>query len=328
MKLKSKKLISLALVFAIGVCSVIFGTSVFGSAADYSDPTIEIGSAHAEAGETFEIPIVMYNNPGIVAVCVSVTFDSSLLTLESAANGSFMDDARAIFGKAPSSSPYKLSWEDGLSTTNNVNNGTMAVLTFSVDENAPSGVYEIGLSYVVGSTFDVDLTEVSFDTVSGSVTIGSPEPLSIVGIKNTVVIDEENKLIYGLEQGLTEERLFSEFIGVSDSGRGHIEISGAVGTGAEVTLIDDTTNDEAAAYNIVIFGDITGNGIADGEDLIKMKPIVAQTAFLPEGVVFKTAGDLTGDGKVESDDLLQMKAVAAQIRGIDQTTGLTFDITT
>ena len=75
-------------------------------------------------------------------------------------------------------------------------------------------------------------------------------------------------------------------------------LNGSVcGTGATVTLNNNT-------YTLVIFGDISGDGIINSADLLKVVKHLNETAIL-EGE-FLRASDCNNDGKTNSADLLKI----------------------
>ena len=80
--------------------------------------------------------------------------------------------------------------------------------------------------------------------------------------------------------------------------------SGSLGTGYKVTLVGATTN----TYNIVVYGDASGDGKVNSLDLLKI-----QKYLLGEGKlsgVEKNAADASKDGKVNSLDLLKIQKYA------------------
>ncbi len=130
----------------------------------------------AALGETIEMPIYLSGNPGIVAVKISIAYDSRALTLKGVRNGTVFTDTQAHFGNDLSLQPYTMYWEDALARQNNNSNGILAILEFEVLQSAPSGDAEIVLDYELSSTFDVDLIEVPFQTKSAKISIRSGCP--------------------------------------------------------------------------------------------------------------------------------------------------------
>ncbi len=135
------------------------------------------------------------------------------------------------------------------------------------------------------------------------------------------VVDQENGLIFGIEEGITIETLNAMFVQVSGEGllRRPFDHIGNFGTGSKVELIDTATGALLKTYEIVIFGDVNGDGLVTAADRDMIKLISTyQTAFIP-GSAFSLASDLNRDGIVDSFDLNILKAAVAGLGVIDQT---------
>lgn len=131
-------------------------------------PTVYIQDIQASAGDNVEIPVKIYNNPGINGMQLNISYDSNL-TLINAENGTALN---SLYFTSPGSytNPSKFLW-DGIST-NDAGNGVVLYLSFNIPENAKSGEeYLINVEYPEGSIFDSDLNDVNFDIVSGSIKI-------------------------------------------------------------------------------------------------------------------------------------------------------------
>ena len=84
--------------------------------------------AVVSVGETISINVGISNNPGIIALRCTISYDISALELIGTENSKLLNGY-----SAPSpviSSPYALRWSDPLAASNNTQNGTVAVLTF------------------------------------------------------------------------------------------------------------------------------------------------------------------------------------------------------
>lgn len=131
-------------------------------------PTVCIQSTQASAGDTVEIPVKVYNNPGVNGMQLNVSYDSNL-TLANAENGTALS---SLYFTPPGSyaNPSKFLW-DGISG-NDTGNGVVLNLSFNIPVSAKSGEeYIINVEYPEGSIFDSDLNDVNFDIVNGSIKI-------------------------------------------------------------------------------------------------------------------------------------------------------------
>ncbi len=135
---------------------------------DYENPTIEVESVVARAGETIEVPIFVYNNPGVAGALLCIRFDDNLI-LQKAENKtafSFLDYTEP--GKLENLCRFAWDSESGMATQD----GVIMKLTFEVSSSAKSGEQLlIVFSYRSGDIYDEELNDVNFDMVQGYVSI-------------------------------------------------------------------------------------------------------------------------------------------------------------
>ena len=140
---------------------------------------------------------------------------------------------------------------------------------------------------------------------------------------STCVIDRENKIIYGLCTRLSEAGL-RLYIEMSDGeGTYEVESNGYgtryVGTGYKINLkLPDGTKTET--YTVLIFGDLSGDGIVNANDISIQANILAGNTSQDE--VYLLAGDVVnyGDGINQNDvDYLSLvvsgQATLSQVPG-------------
>lgn len=135
-----------------------------------ASPTIVVESktTATPVGNTVTVNVKMSNNPGITALGVDISYDTSMLSLTKAAtNGSVMPD-NTFMASSSLSSPYRVLWEDGLSDYSG--NGTLCSYTF---KTLKEGTATISLKLYADGTFNSNLDYVTFTTTSGTVLIGS-----------------------------------------------------------------------------------------------------------------------------------------------------------
>ena len=136
---------------------------------------IKAENVSAVSGSTIDVPIVISDNPGIVGMTLTVKYDTSALRLTGVKDGSILGDA---FHKPEFKSPYTLSWANDTATQNFTDNGTIATLEFSVNDNAEKGKsYPIELSYNYDNydIYDKDLNLVKFSVENGQIYVKSEE---------------------------------------------------------------------------------------------------------------------------------------------------------
>ncbi|MCR5694746.1 MAG: hypothetical protein K6G89_07245 [Clostridia bacterium] len=138
-----KKMLTFILILAMMLSMLPAGNIVsFGDTA----PHYELTAGKASPGGTVELTISIANNPGVISLRNSVTFNMDIFTLES------VEDLGLLNGfttPAPKKvSPYTLRWADALATENNFANGDLIKVTFTVNENAAPGKYAVTAAHL------------------------------------------------------------------------------------------------------------------------------------------------------------------------------------
>lgn len=259
-----KKIISLLLV----VCLLVTALPSYAFAENTA--VFSVGTASAKAGETVDIPVVISNNSGIVALKVTVSYDADVLALTGVTSGNLFSGGDVLFGNDLTANPYNLIWLDSLSKVNYTNNGTFAVLHFTVNANASAGDTTIGIACDSGSTFNVDLVGVPFAAQNGTVTVLPAEKggwhfdedstLRTIenedfGTRYVVGLNELDPCVYDYvitTGGWSAEVIPNEW--------------GFESTGAQLVLYDET-HTEAERYDIVLYGDVNGDASLDPGDI-------------------------------------------------------------
>ena len=131
-------------------------------------PQLVVDTKKAQIGEQVTIRIMLKNNPGIISYRLNVKYDSDALTLENASAADFTDTS---FGPT-SKNPFTVLWSDALHG-DNTTNGTIAELTFHVNDDVAEGNYPITITYDAEDIFNDDWENVEFETVAGAVNVVS-----------------------------------------------------------------------------------------------------------------------------------------------------------
>lgn len=152
---------------------IVCVTQVASASAFNSAGSITVGTVTGKAGEIVTVNITTSNNPGIVAMRIQISYDSSRLKLINVADGEVMGSGHALFGKDYTANPFVMLWEDSLAAEDHKSNGILATLTFQIIENTLAGVSAITAVLDQASTFNVNLEDVEFSIINGSVTITS-----------------------------------------------------------------------------------------------------------------------------------------------------------
>ncbi|MEI6580038.1 MAG: InlB B-repeat-containing protein, partial [Eubacteriales bacterium] len=167
-------------------------------------------------------------------------------------------------------------------------------------------------------TFSVPAANVKLYVVWGT------NPILVAQIGATTVIDYTNNYIFGLEAGIKQADFESLF--VKTIGNARIEITtlaGDFGTGTIVKLVSNLTGLVIKTYQIVVYGDVNGDGNIDGIDAgVLIDYENGKTAWNPiADAAFIKAGDVNDDGNVDSLDAGMTIDFQNKKINIDQTPG-------
>ena len=137
-----------------------------------STPTVQLFGGTALAGDTTSVTISLANNPGIISLRLSVSYDTSVMTLIGIEDkGCFQSVTFADDAEKMTSSPYVILWHSATAAQPNTTNGVIATLKFSVKADAADGTYPVGVSCQTGDILDFDLKNVAFTMKNAAVTV-------------------------------------------------------------------------------------------------------------------------------------------------------------
>ena len=311
----------MCLAFALLVACITLHASAEGT------PTFAIGTADAQAGETVDIPILIENNPGIIALRVTVTFDPGVLTLQNVTNESLFSEGVFTPGGSYNTASYNILWENGTGE-NATANGTFATLTFLVAEDAPVGDTAISVSYSPSSTFNRDLNEVTFDTRAGAVTIVPNETGGWSFSEDCTLYTFESEAsgiqyVAGLD---ITYPVISDFVETTGGWSFEIELNeeGMESTGAKLVIFDENGS-VVEEYWSVLFGDINGDGVFDGIDIALINSLIGSTLDTPwaeyavaDEFPQSFAADADHDYNVDGMDMVCIRCQIGSTEDIDQ----------
>ena len=168
-----KKRIVAILAVLLCFCFILNNVSMQ-AMADASDTgKISIGNVSCKPGDTVSVPVRLDKNPGIVSIYLSIKYDESVMKLNSITDTGLLTDYQSGDIKQ---NPFTLSWEMASISENNESTGELVVLNFSILEDGSAGDYDITVSeYGSGNVYDIDLNDVTFEYVAGTITIEAIE---------------------------------------------------------------------------------------------------------------------------------------------------------
>lgn len=163
---KTKKLLSVFL--ALLMMLTVFPASMIANAANATTVTVE--SVNAGPGSNVEVNINVKNNPGILAANFTVTYDKGLTLIDSKSEDAF--SALSMTKPENYNSPCKFGWDALEIADEDIKDGTILTLTFSVDKGvSANSKLNVKLSYQNGNIIDSDLNDIPVTINNGSVTI-------------------------------------------------------------------------------------------------------------------------------------------------------------
>ena len=155
-----KKIITF-LTSIILICTVCFVPS---SAA--GSGSLSMSSASGKQGDSVTLSINLTANPGLATMSLQVEYDTGALSLTG------VSDSKLLAGADLSSvynSPYKITWIDYSSKSDNKKTGTIASFTFKIKDNAKVGNTSVKLIFL--DSYDSIYNENSFSATSGNITV-------------------------------------------------------------------------------------------------------------------------------------------------------------
>ena len=132
---------------------------------------VSVGTVHAQQGEQrVAVPVSIKENPGVMGMTISVSYDEKALTLVGAENGEAFADVLSMTHSRNYASGCLFTWDGIELGAEDVKDGTILTLYFDVAPDA-SGLNAIAVRS--GSpAFDADLNEVDLVIEDGNVVVG------------------------------------------------------------------------------------------------------------------------------------------------------------
>lgn len=159
-----KKILSALTVLCL-VCT-LFSMSFSVSAAQINKGKIEIDKVKAITGDTVVVPVRITENPGIMAITISITYNSKALTYEKFLFGEIVNDYTVV--AHPDKNIIRFV---NCESRNRTKTGVLVYLQFKVGENAEADFYEIDINYSAGDFCNWDLDKIMPEIVAGGVEV-------------------------------------------------------------------------------------------------------------------------------------------------------------
>lgn len=156
----------LTLISCLFICFAVFSSFLNINAAEINKGIITIGTTSANTGDEISIPIDISENPGIMAITISITYDSNSLEYIEFLKGKVLKDYTVA--DHPSKNIIRFV---SCEATDRMRNGTLLTLRFKVKDNAEWNFSKIDISYSKGDFCNWDLDKIMPTIVSGGVDI-------------------------------------------------------------------------------------------------------------------------------------------------------------
>ncbi len=176
-----KKLISLLLSVLMILSIVPIG------AVAATNAIITVQSTYAKSGATVDVAVSITNNPGILGMTLEVEYDESAATLVGVRKGEALGYMTFTVPKNLKSG-CNLPWDAEDVATEDIKDGTIAVLTFELSETAEVDDFvNVSVSYDSGAIIDKNMAALTPETVDGGIQVldYTPGDLNDNGIIDT-----------------------------------------------------------------------------------------------------------------------------------------------
>lgn len=130
-----------------------------------------IDEANAHPGDdNVLVSVRIEDNPGILGLGLSLSYDDSVLSLQSAENGEAFRESLTLTRSRSFGSGCQFAWDGVDLPSSSVKDGSILDLYFDIPQSAGKGVYPIVIR-TNGSAFDNNLHEAALTIVAGSIVV-------------------------------------------------------------------------------------------------------------------------------------------------------------
>lgn len=179
----------------------------------------------------------------------------------------------------------------------------------SEDENIVKVENNIIIGVNEGETIVTFITKDQNKTVKAKVKVISIEDSDFITFDDTVIVDEENNYISKIESETKASNIFTRMdynkekfdILIKNINGKVISDDDLIGTGTTISLVEKDSKDEVQTFTVVIYGDVSGDGIVDSMDMYNTIQHILQNKKLNKE--FFKSGDTNSDSKIDSMDM-------------------------
>lgn len=286
--------------YAFSLDKYIYGSNIFTAE---GDENVKACGFWAYNSSPYEITATLYTGLTNVSKPTSGTLCESK-TINTSHEGYYTVDFN---GSYPVSAGEKFAVVLKVKNTS----GGAASIPFEYDSDYYTYSYDVGQSFYSDSGYYwYDMAESGYGNIPiKAFTSDYSEPVVSPKAGKDTVIDDENGFIYGLDFGI---KSLDSYITVAD---GYTYSCTGFGTGGKVNVFNGSAL--VKTYEIVIFGDVNGDGWADGTDAVLINCYAG--GLLTQGDdAFSLAADCNRDGQIDTLDFELAQNAGVLINEITQ----------
>lgn len=138
--------------------------------ASSDSPEIVVGSVAVNRGKQVVVDVNLANNPGILGMTLSVSYDSRALTLTAAESGDALDGVLTFMPAKNLKNGCSFVWYGTALASSQIKDGCILRLTFEADA-AASGTYPVVVTASKDDIIDANLNAVIAQITNGTVTV-------------------------------------------------------------------------------------------------------------------------------------------------------------
>ena len=134
-------------------------------------PSIVISSAEAKQGDTVKISVSIVNNPGVLGMSLTLSYDESVMELVSAENGNAVKDVLDMNHSKTMESGCVFLWDGEKIDSNKIQDGEILNLEFKVLKSAPVGKTQVLLVSDEGGIVNNNLESLELNIENGFINV-------------------------------------------------------------------------------------------------------------------------------------------------------------
>lgn len=146
--------------------------SVTAQQPDNTAPSLSVSSANAKAGsKSVAVSVSVRNNPGILGMKLTLSYDDSVLTLQNASNGAAFDGVLTMTKPRTYQNGCNFVWDGIELSPDDVKDGEILTLVFDVADSAAAGTYPVRVFYANKGIVDEKLNPITLTVTNGSIRV-------------------------------------------------------------------------------------------------------------------------------------------------------------